>query len=83
MGFGCKTPEQAKLHVKRGETLNLSYYPENQKDVKEFSLKSVFTKSMKRLFDEQNVDDIFFFDKSSAIPFINLEIAYPVYFKLK
>jgi hypothetical protein len=56
LGFGCKTPEEAKSYIKYGETLNTNYYPNNKKDIMESGEESVYLRFMKRLFNENNID---------------------------
>lgn len=57
LGFGCKTPEEAIKYIKNGETLNPRYYPGNKEDINANGEESVYLRFMKRLFNENNIDD--------------------------
>lgn len=56
LGFGCKTPTEAKKYIKYGETLNPYYYPYNKEDIKTNGIDSVYLRFMNRLFNENNID---------------------------
>ena len=56
LGFGCRTPEEAKKYIKFGETLNPSYYPCNKKDIDDNGAESVYLRFMDILFNENNID---------------------------
>jgi len=56
LGFGCKTPEEAKNYIKYGETLNPDYYPKNKELIQHDGEESVYIGFMKRLFNENNID---------------------------
>ncbi len=55
--IGCKTPDEAKRYIKRGETLNPYYYCYNNKDIEENGIVSVYSRFMTRLFDKNNIDN--------------------------
>jgi hypothetical protein len=57
LGFGCKTPEEAIKYIKNGETLNPRYYPGNTEDINANGKESVYLRFMKRLFNENNIDN--------------------------
>ena len=56
LGFGCKTPEEAKKYIKFGETLNPEYYLLNKKNINNNGAESVYSRFMDRLFNENNID---------------------------
>jgi len=56
LGFGCKTPEEAKSYIKYGKTLSPSYYPENQKSIELNGEEKVYLQFMERLFNENNIN---------------------------
>ena len=56
LGFGCKTPEEAKTYIKYGETLNPDYYRNNKEDIMANGEENVYLRFMKRLFNKNNID---------------------------
>ena len=56
LGFGCKTPEEAKKYIKFGETLNPGYYPCNKEAINDFGAESVYLTFMDKLFNENNIN---------------------------
>jgi hypothetical protein len=56
LGFGCKTPEEAKKYIKYGETLNPLYYPLNKEAINESSEEYIYARFMERLINENNID---------------------------
>lgn len=56
LGFGWKTPEEAKKYIKFGETLNPGYYPCNKKYINDNGAESVYLRFMDTLFNENNID---------------------------
>ena len=56
LGFGCKTPEEAKKYIKYGETLNPGYYPCNKEHINDNGAESLYLRFMDRLFNENNID---------------------------
>ena len=56
LGFGSKTPEEAKKYIKFGETLNPGYYTGNKKAINDNSAESVYLLFMDILFNEKNID---------------------------
>jgi len=56
LGFGCKTPEEAKKYIKYGETLNPFYYPLNKEAINENGEEYIYLQFMERLINENNID---------------------------
>ena len=56
LGYGCKTPEEAKNYIKVGETLSTAYYPANKERIKENGQESVYLSFMNKLFNEKNIN---------------------------
>ena len=56
LGYGCKTPEEAKKYIKVGKTLSPTYYPANQERIRENGAEFVHSLFMDRLFNENNID---------------------------
>ena len=56
LGFGCKTPEEAKNYIKYGETLNPNYYLKNKEFIESDGEESLYIRFMKILFNENNID---------------------------
>ena len=56
LGLGCKTPEEAKIYIKFGETLCPYYYPRGKEAIKENGEKSVYLRIIDKLFNENNID---------------------------
>lgn len=56
LGYGCKTPEEAKKYIKFGETLNPFYYLGNKKCINDNGAESVYLRFMHKLFNENNIN---------------------------
>tara|TARA_B100001250_G_scaffold370751_1_gene355100 strand:- start:1409 stop:1999 length:591 start_codon:yes stop_codon:yes gene_type:complete len=56
LGFGCKTPEEAKKYIKFGKTLNPGYYSRNKNYINNNGAESLYLRSMDILFNENNID---------------------------
>jgi hypothetical protein len=56
LGFGPKTPEEAKKYIKNGESLNPLYYPCNEAEMIINGKESVYLRFMNKLFNDNNID---------------------------
>ena len=57
LGYGYKTPEQAKQYIKYGKTLSPAYYPGLEKGILTITTEGVYLQFMDKLFNENNIDD--------------------------
>ena len=57
LGYGYKTPEQAKQYIKYGKTLCPGYYPGLEKGILTITTEGVYLQFMDKLFNENNIDD--------------------------
>lgn len=56
LGFGRRTPEEAKKYIKFGKTLNPKYYPCNKNYINNNGAESLYLRTMDILFNENNID---------------------------